>query len=170
MIILTKIYWLLLYIDYFIQQPLEALLSLLTLRKLFKHTLNNLSKVIQLLDQNQVLAWQSDQTSKPCFILPLSNSLEHVLSHFSHAWLFATARLLCPWDSLGKKTGMGCPTLCYRQAPLSMGFSRQENWNGLPCPPPGDHPDPGIEPMSLMSPALAGEFFTLSHQGSPLGI
>ena len=35
------------------------------------------------------------------------------------------------------------------QAPLSMGFSRQENWSGLPCPPPGDLPDPGIEPASL---------------------
>ena len=49
-----------------------------------------------------------------------------------------------------------------RQAPLSMGFSRQEYWSGLPCPPPGDLPDPGIEPMSLMSPALAGRFFTSS--------
>ena len=39
------------------------------------------------------------------------------------------------------------------QAPLSMRFSRQEYWSGLPCPPPGDHPDPGIEPRSLMSPA-----------------
>ena len=41
-----------------------------------------------------------------------------------------------------------------------MGFSRQELWSGLPCPPPGDLPKPGIEPMSLTSPALAGEFFT----------
>ena len=41
-----------------------------------------------------------------------------------------------------------------------MGFSRQEYWSGLPCPPPGDLPNPGIEPMSLTSPALAGEFFT----------
>ena len=46
------------------------------------------------------------------------------------------------------------------QAPLSMGFSRQEYWNGLPCPPPGDLPNPGIEPMSIRSPVLAGEFFT----------
>ena len=46
------------------------------------------------------------------------------------------------------------------QAPLSMGFSRQEYWSWLPCPPPGDLPDPGIEPVSLMSPALAGGFFT----------
>ena len=48
------------------------------------------------------------------------------------------------------------------QAPLSMGFSRQEYWSGLPFPPPGDLPDPGIEPRSLMSPALAGGFFTTS--------
>ena len=47
-----------------------------------------------------------------------------------------------------------------RQAPLSMGFSRQEYWGGLPCPPPVELPDPGIEPMSLMSPALAGRFLT----------
>ena len=40
------------------------------------------------------------------------------------------------------------------QAPLSMGFSRQEYWSGLPCILPGDLPDPGIKPMSLMSPAL----------------
>ena len=41
-----------------------------------------------------------------------------------------------------------------------MGFSRQEYWSGLPCPPPGDLPNPGIKPTSLMSPALAGRFFT----------
>ena len=48
------------------------------------------------------------------------------------------------------------------QASLSMGFSRQEYWSGLPGPPPGDLPDPGIEPSFLMSPALAGGFFTNS--------
>ena len=56
------------------------------------------------------------------------------------------------------------------QAPLSMGFSRQGYWSGLSFPPPGDLPDPGIEPMSLMSPALAGGFFTTSTMpclGSP---
>ena len=50
------------------------------------------------------------------------------------------------------------------QAPLSMGFSRQEDWNVLLCPPPGDLPDPGIEPMSLMSLALASRFFTTSKK------
>jgi len=48
------------------------------------------------------------------------------------------------------------------QAPLSMGFFRQEFWNGLPCPLPGDLPDPGIEPASLMSPVLPGGIFTIS--------
>ena len=52
------------------------------------------------------------------------------------------------------------------QALLSMGFSRQEYWSGLPCPPPEDLPDPGIEPVSLMSPALAGGFFTTEPPGS----
>ena len=48
------------------------------------------------------------------------------------------------------------------QAPLSMRFSRQEYWSGLPCPSPGDLPDPGIKPTSLTSPALAGRYFTPS--------
>ena len=48
------------------------------------------------------------------------------------------------------------------QAPLSMEVSRQEYWSGLPFPSPGDLPDPGIKPASLMSPALAGIFFTTS--------
>ena len=50
-------------------------------------------------------------------------------------------------------------------APLSMEFSRQEYWRGLPCPPPGDLPDPGIKPTSLISPVLAGRFFTTMPPG-----
>ena len=46
------------------------------------------------------------------------------------------------------------------QTPLPMWFSRQEYWSGFSCPPPKDLPNPGIEPASLMSPALAGIFFT----------
>ena len=56
-----------------------------------------------------------------------------------------------------------------RQASLSMGFSRQEYWSGLPFPLPGDLPDPGIEPVSLMSPALAGGFFATEPPGKPHG-
>ena len=67
------------------------------------------------------------------------------------------------------------PTLCYPtdcscQAPLPMEFSRQEYWSGLPFPTPGNLPDPGIEPTSLASPALASGFFTCAPPGkaSPL--
>ena len=68
-----------------------------------------------------------------------------MLGHFSHVQLCATL-----WTVAHK-------------APLSMGFSRQEYWSGLPCPPPGDLPDPRTEPVSLASPALAGGFFTTSN-------
>ena len=55
-----------------------------------------------------------------------------------------------------------------RQAPLSMEFSRQEYWSGLPFPTPGDPPDLGIEAMSLESPALVGRFFTTVPPRKPI--
>ena len=65
---------------------------------------------------------------------------------------------MCRAESL-----QSCPTAklwpTARQAPLSMGFSRQEYWSGLPYPPPEDLPDSGVEPVSLMSTALAGAFY-----------
>ena len=67
-----------------------------------------------------------------------------------------------------KVKSLGCvqlfvtPWTVAHQPPLSIGFSRQEYWSGLACPPPGDLPDSGIEPMSLMSPALAGGVFPTS--------
>ena len=69
--------------------------------------------------------------------------------------------------SAAAKSFQPCLTLCdttelAHQAPLSIGFSRKEYRSGLPCPPPGDLPDTGIEPASLMSPTLAGGFFTSS--------
>ena len=67
-----------------------------------------------------------------------------MLNHFSRVQLFVT-----PW------------TVAY-QAPLSMGFSGEESWSGLPFPPLGDLPDPGIEPASF---ALAGGFFTSEPPG-----
>ena len=67
-----------------------------------------------------------------------------MLSHFSPVQLFVTLWMVA------------------LQAPLSMGFSRQEYWSGLPCPPPGDLPDPRIKLTFLTSPALAGRLFTTS--------
>ena len=54
-----------------------------------------------------------------------------------------------------------------RQAPLSMGFSRQENWSGLPFPSPGERPDPGIEPVSPATPSLQMSSLPLRPQGNP---
>ena len=65
-----------------------------------------------------------------------------LLSCFSHVWL--------------------CDSGLAHQAPLSVEFSKQEYWSGLPFPPPGDLPDPRIESMALMSPTLASGFFTTS--------
>ena len=55
------------------------------------------------------------------------------------------------------------------QAPLPMRFSRQEYWRGLPFPPPGGLPNPGIKPVSPVSPALADKFFTTSATWEALG-
>ena len=59
------------------------------------------------------------------------------------------------------------PRTVAHQAPLSMGFPRQEYWTGLPFPPPGDFPDPGLKPTSPLSPALASRFFTTEPPGKP---
>ena len=72
-----------------------------------------------------------------------------MLSCFSHVQL---CQALAPW------------TVAF-EALLSVGFSRQEYWTGLQWPPPGNLPDTGIEPMSLMSPAFASGFFTTATTG-----
>ena len=69
---------------------------------------------------------------------------EFQLCHFSCTQLFETPWTVAHW------------------APVSMGFSRQEYWSRLPCPPPGDLPDAGIKPQSLRSSAWASRFFTTS--------
>ena len=83
-------------------------------------------------------------------------------------------------DGLGTVTGPGACALSHSvvsdsatpwtvacQAPLPMVFSRQEYWNGLSFPTPGDLPDPGMEPACLASPELAGRFFTIAPPGKP---
>ena len=72
-----------------------------------------------------------------------------MLSHFIGVRLFVT-----PW-TVG------------HQAPLSMGFSWQEYWSRLPCPPPGDLPDPGTEPESPASPALQADSLPAEPSGKP---
>ena len=74
-----------------------------------------------------------------------------MLSRFSHVQLFLT-----PWYAA-------------HQAPLPMGFSRQEYWSGLPCPPPGDLPNRGIGPVSASVSCIAGRFFITGSLGKPSG-
>ena len=87
--------------------------------------------------------------------LPLSNqksvlyTVEYCVQSLSRVQLFVMARTVA------------------QQAPLSMEFSRQDYWSGLPFPLPGYLPNPGIEPMSLASLALAGRFFTTVPPGKP---
>ena len=81
--------------------------------------------------------------------LSFGGNVLHVLSHFSHVRLFVILWTVAHQD------------------PLFMGFSRQEFWSGLPCPPPRDLPNPGIEPVSLKSPALVGGFLTTSATQEP---
>jgi len=123
----------------------------------------------------------SEITSIPTFKINLKKKFFFFWPHY------ATCGILVPWLgtgtmppaleawSLNHWTTSACMLYCFshvqlcetpwtevRQAPLSMGFSREEYWSRLLCPPPGDLPDPGIKPTSLMSPALAGGFFTTS--------
>ena len=78
-----------------------------------------------------------------------------------------------PPSHMRAKSLQSCPTLCDPtdcSPPLSVGFSRQEYWSELPCPPPGDLPNPGIEPMTLTSPALAAGFFPTSATSEALSL
>ena len=69
-------------------------------------------------------------------------------------WLSRVRLFVTPW------------TVAHQAYP-SMGFSRQEYWSGVPFPPPGDLPNPGIKPACLASPALGGGFFTTKPPGKP---
>ena len=80
------------------------------------------------------------------------------------------------WGVLAKSLQL-CLTLCdpmdcSHSGSSVHGILQQEYWSGLPCPPPGDFPDAGIDPMSLTSPALAGKFFTtfVTQEAPVLGL
>ena len=105
-------------------------------------------------DLNQILEISGRDFQLPLCLVRQNSSLPGIYMStlrcvFSHVQLFVTPRTEA------------------HQAPLSMGFSRQGYWRGLPLYTPGDLPDPGIKPLSLMSPALAGKFFTTAPPGKP---
>ena len=106
---------------------------------------------------SSILAWEIPWTEEPGKLQSQFSSVQFGpqsspnlcnLMNSVYAQMLQSCLTLCdPWT-------VAC------QAPLSMGFSTQEYWSGLPCPPPADLPDSGIETPSHMSPALAGGFFT----------
>ena len=98
------------------------------------------------------------------------NTLYHVEElafYFYLSECFYHKKVLCECCHFSRVQVFVTPWTIARQAPVSMEFSRQEYWSGLPCPAPGDLPNPGTKPTSLTSPALAGGFLPLAPPGKP---
>ena len=99
--------------------------------------------------------WPSSHSALNCLFCEHTH-IPLMLSKFP--LLIRTSMILC--ESLSHVRLFATPQTIDHQASLSMGFSRQEYWSRLSCPLPAHLPNPGIEPMSLMSPELVGESFT----------
>ena len=108
-----------------------------------------------------------------CSCLP-SESVCPVPSHAVLPMCLSTHRLPVIWDMCVCAKSFSRVQLCVTpwtvavQAPLSMGFSRQEYWSGLPCSPPWDLPNPVIKPASPATPAFQADSSPLSHRGSSI--
>ena len=76
--------------------------------------------------------------------------------NFFYVFDFRNVKVMCMLSRFSRVQLSMTPWIGARQAPLSKGFSRQEYWSGLPCPPPGDLPNPVMEPISPVSLTLAG--------------
>ena len=142
--------------------------------------------------------WHFWRLQASCFVgyfgLGLFNSLFMIQFKLNVLAKNNSEMMLCPWYITSRGTCCqflcffadwvkGCVCVCVlnldwlfvtpwavtRQAPLSMEFLRQEYWSGLSCPPPGDLSDPRIEAASLVSPILAGVFFTTAPPGKSFG-
>ena len=113
--------------------------------------------------------------------LPMDSMTIQILLHRKYPWWCQVAQDQEFWsrardsDVLGAgvcacsfpsvmSDSFATPWIVAHQVPLSMGFSQQEYWSALPCPPPGDFPDPGIKPVSPAAPALQAGPLLLSHQ------
>ena len=121
-------------------------------------------------DLRSILVWgrspglgNSNPFQYACLVNSMDRGAEQATVHRATE-LDTTGQLTLPLERkdmcVRKLSCFSCVRLCVTlwsgacQVPPSMGFSKQEYWSGLPCPPPGDLPHPGIEPTSLSSPAL----------------
>ena len=112
---------------------------------------------------SSILAWRIPWIEEPGGLQSItSQRIRHVWSNLActDSALVVAQLLSCVWLSVTL-------WMVAHQAALSMGFSRQEYWKGLPCPPPGALPDPRIEPVSPESHILQADSLALSHQGTP---
>ena len=94
------------------------------------------------------------------YIYPLFLRFFSHIGHYRVLSRVPCATRVCTLSRSAVSNTLVTPQTVACQAPLSMGFSRQEYWSGVPFPPPGNLPDPGIKPMSPTSIALAGGFFS----------
>ena len=111
--------------------------------------------------QTSVQAWVAQSPGAPL--------LSHIIGEAGQVCLYFPNKLLTSM----RVQAQVCPTLydpvdCSAPGSSVHGISRQEHWSGLPFPPLGDLPDPGIKPPSPVSPALEGGFFTTAPPGKPL--
>ena len=121
-----------------------------------------------MIDQNQILCKDVQHVDNS---FPGVNMLSTTFSKLLFLLMHFTPQKKINMDNIIVVSSLSCVQLfCHastvaHQAPLSMGFPRQEYYSGLPLPSPGDLSDPGIEPMF---PALAGELFTTLPPGKPI--
>ena len=100
--------------------------------------------------------------TEPLLLWGILGQVPANLMTFSSTYQYITLLCCASVQSFSRVRLFVTPWTVAHQAPLFLEFSRLEYWNRLPYPPPGDLPDPGIKPTSLMSPPLAGGFFTTS--------
>ena len=111
--------------------------------------------------QLQDCGWLTDSDPAPLKGAGFMPSFAHRENKFVMPWLWVRACSVCMHSHVRLFV---TPWTIAHQAPLSMGFSRQQFWTGLPCPPPGDLTPPGTEPTSPASPSLQADTLPLSRQ------
>ena len=139
-------------------------------------TISSLLSVVSELPEGSKTGCSQVLRPRPCPQLSYSKFLELTVKTFlfllmlllSHSTVFCKS-VLTRASSLSGVRLSATPWTVALQAPLFVGFSRQESWSGLTFPSPGDLPDPELKPSSLVSPALSGGFFTTAPPGKPVG-
>ena len=143
------------------------LLSLSVMFSRITHAVGWVTASFPFVFQFELRISSSSPMTSSCTWLIFSSTPNQLTKSFFHILICVPSMCVCSvaqscLDSFATQWTVAC------QAPLNMEFPRQEYWSGLPFPPPGDLHNPGIEPVPLVPPALAGGFFTTEPLGKPL--